>query len=102
MHATSFKSLLGLFFFFLTSSTAAKTTTIGLETADASRGISVPLGDCGEIDEYEVYKVAVTKRCRVFAGPYCTGRNALLQPGEHEVGEPVPLGSAFCEEEEEL
>ncbi|KAL4784189.1 hypothetical protein BJX76DRAFT_357269 [Aspergillus varians] len=50
----------------VSSSTAAKTTMIGLETEDASRSVSVPLGDCHNIDEEEVYTLATTKKCRVF------------------------------------
>ncbi|KAL4887690.1 hypothetical protein BJY04DRAFT_176413 [Aspergillus karnatakaensis] len=56
------------------------------------------MNDCHELDEEEVFKVAITKKCRMFSGPMCTGRNALLQPGEHESKEPVPIMSVLCEE----
>ncbi|KAL3452097.1 hypothetical protein BJX65DRAFT_303811 [Aspergillus insuetus] len=89
---------LGILFLIASTSIATKTTTIGLETEETSRGVIVPMDDCFGIDEYEVYTVAITKKCRFFAGPMCTGRNALLQPGEHSSKDPVPVGSVLCEE----
>ncbi|KAL5338567.1 hypothetical protein BJX70DRAFT_194747 [Aspergillus crustosus] len=85
----------------LVSSTTAKTTMIGLETEEASRGVVVPLDDCHAIEEEvdrEVYTVVITKKCRFFTGPMCTGRHTLLQPGEHSSKEPVLIGSVLCEE----
>ncbi|KAL3475126.1 hypothetical protein BJX99DRAFT_259742 [Aspergillus californicus] len=80
----SFRSLLSLSLItLLISSTSAKTTTIGIETEEASRGVTVPMDDCFEIDEW---------------GPFCTGRNTLLQPGEHSTKEGVLIGSVLCEE----
>ncbi|KAL4872512.1 hypothetical protein BDV12DRAFT_210477 [Aspergillus spectabilis] len=69
MRAISF-SLLSLIL--LVSSTAAKTTTIGLETKEASRGVVVPLDDCHAIEEDEVFTVAITKKCRFFTGSLTT------------------------------
>ncbi|KAL2861237.1 tyrosinase family protein [Aspergillus lucknowensis] len=63
-------SLLGLLL--TVASTAAKSTTIGLETEEASRGVSVPLDDCHAIEEYEVYRVAITKKCRFFSSALST------------------------------
>ncbi|KAL2830917.1 hypothetical protein BDW59DRAFT_14775 [Aspergillus cavernicola] len=92
------QSLLSFSLVLLISSTTAKTTRIGLETEDASHSVSVPMDDCHEIDEYEVYRVAITKKCRFFSGPFCTARYTLLQPGEHSSKDPVPIRSVLCEE----
>ncbi|RHZ68788.1 hypothetical protein CDV55_107190 [Aspergillus turcosus] len=81
-------------------SAAAKNTTIGLETIEeGSKSISVPLGDCHNLDSYEVMTVSVKKPCRFFTGPMCIGRTTLLKPGVHESDEPVPIWSVFCEDE---
>ncbi|EAA66103.1 hypothetical protein AN0230.2 [Aspergillus nidulans FGSC A4] len=84
MRTTSF-SLFGLNLVLLISSTVAKTTTVGVETETESRGVSVPMDDCFDID---------------VEGPMCTGRTTLLEPGEHSSPEPVMLGSILCEEPE--
>ncbi|KAL4947945.1 hypothetical protein BDW69DRAFT_199259 [Aspergillus filifer] len=81
---------------------AAKTTMIGLETPEGSRGVEATMDDCFDIDEYEVLTLAITKKCRVFSGVMCTGRTTLLEPGDHSVEEPVPIGSVLCEEPEVL
>ncbi|CBF89921.1 uncharacterized protein ANIA_00230 [Aspergillus nidulans FGSC A4] len=106
MRTTSF-SLFGLNLVLLISSTVAKTTTVGVETETESRGVSVPMDDCFDIDVDEltypsrdVTTLAITKKCRVFTGPMCTGRTTLLEPGEHSSPEPVMLGSILCEEPE--
>ncbi|KAL4821439.1 hypothetical protein BDW67DRAFT_180139 [Aspergillus spinulosporus] len=99
MRTTSF-SLLGLNLVLLISSTVAKTTTVGLETETESRGVSVPMDECFDIDAEDVTTLAITKKCRVFTGPMCTGRTTLLEPGEHTSPEPVMLGSILCEEPE--
>ncbi|KAL4753653.1 hypothetical protein BDW72DRAFT_190861 [Aspergillus terricola var. indicus] len=103
MRTASF-SLLGLNLFLLTSSTVAKTktTTVGLETATESRGVSVPMDDCFNIDVENVTTLAITKKCRIFTGPMCTGRTTLLEPGEHSSPDPVMLGSILCEEPDVL
>ncbi|KAL4984905.1 hypothetical protein BDW68DRAFT_166085 [Aspergillus falconensis] len=93
-------SLLGLNLVLLISSTVAKTTMVGLETETKSRGVSVPMDDCFDIDAEDVTTLAITKKCRVFTGPMCTGRTALLEPGEHTSPDPVMLGSILCEEPE--
>ncbi|KAL4931689.1 uncharacterized protein BDV17DRAFT_288749 [Aspergillus undulatus] len=86
------------------SSTAAnaKTTTIGLETVEGSRSVQATMDDCFDIDAYELLTLFITKKCRVFTGPMCTGRTTVLEPGEHSVGEPVPIGSVLCEESDVL
>ncbi|KAL4776777.1 hypothetical protein BDW60DRAFT_202882 [Aspergillus nidulans var. acristatus] len=99
MRTASF-SLLGLNLVLLISSTVAKMTTVGLETETESRGVSVPMDDCFDIDVEDVTTLAITKKCRVFTGPMCTGRTTLLNPGEHSSPEPVMLGSILCEEPE--
>ncbi|GAQ08480.1 hypothetical protein ALT_5801 [Aspergillus lentulus] len=86
----------------LVVSAAAKNTTIGLETIEeGSKTVSVPMGDCHNIDSYEVTTVSVKKPCRFFTGPMCIGRQTLLKPGVHESDEPVPIWSVFCEDEPE-
>ncbi|RDW70870.1 uncharacterized protein DSM5745_08381 [Aspergillus mulundensis] len=97
MRTASF-SLLGVNLALFISSTIAKTTTIGLETQTESRGVSVPMDDCFDIDEENVFTLVISKKCRVFTGPMCTGRTALLEPGEHSTAKPVMLGSVLCEE----
>ncbi|KAL4993752.1 hypothetical protein BDV10DRAFT_189690 [Aspergillus recurvatus] len=98
MRTASFS--LGLNLILLVSSTFAKTTMVGLETETESRGVSVPMDDCFDIDAEDVTTLAITKKCRVFTGPMCTGRTALLEPGEHTSPDPVMLGSILCEEPE--
>ncbi|KAL4756587.1 uncharacterized protein BDW70DRAFT_164351 [Aspergillus foveolatus] len=93
-------SLFGLNLVLLISSTIAKTTTVGLETETESRGVSVPMDDCFDIDVEDVTTLAITKKCRVFTGPMCTGRTTLLEPGEHSSPQPVMVGSILCEEPE--
>ncbi|KAL6235620.1 hypothetical protein BDW75DRAFT_239957 [Aspergillus navahoensis] len=93
-------SLLSLNLILVLSSAAGKTTMVGLETETESRGVSVPMDDCFDIDAEDVTTLAITKKCRVFTGPMCTGRTALLEPGEHASPEPVMLGSILCEEPE--
>ncbi|KAL4940872.1 hypothetical protein BDV06DRAFT_223676 [Aspergillus oleicola] len=93
-------SALGLILF--SAVAAAKTTMIGLETAEGSRGVEATLDDCFDIDEYEVLTLAIKKKCRVFTGVMCTGRTIVLEPGDHSVEEPVPIGSVICEEPEVL
>ncbi|KAL3439114.1 hypothetical protein BDV09DRAFT_191331 [Aspergillus tetrazonus] len=99
MRTASF-SLFGLNLVLLITSTAAKTTTVGVETETESRGVSVPMDDCFDIDVEDVTTLAITKKCRVFTGPMCTGRTTLLEPGEHSSPQPVMLGSILCEEPE--
>ncbi|KKK19360.1 hypothetical protein P175DRAFT_076735 [Aspergillus ochraceoroseus IBT 24754] len=82
----------------LVTSTTAKTTTIGIETEEGSHAVTIPMDDCHYLDEEEVYKVAISKKCRFFTGPGCTGRNTLLEPGEHASSEAVMLTSVLCEE----
>ncbi|KAL4917021.1 hypothetical protein BDW62DRAFT_218367 [Aspergillus aurantiobrunneus] len=60
----------------LVSSAAAKSTMVGIETETESRGVSVLMDDCQTIDEYEVYTVAITKKCRLFT--------AALTPNEQQ------------------
>ncbi|KAJ5727449.1 hypothetical protein N7493_005269 [Penicillium malachiteum] len=90
---------LALLSFMLVSAIATKDTkktTVGIETSDNSKGITVPLDDCHEIAEDEVLTVSVKKYCRVFTGPDCTGRNTLLNPGDHSNNDPVPIESIYC------
>ncbi|BCS19075.1 uncharacterized protein APUU_11903A [Aspergillus puulaauensis] len=97
MRVTTNFSLLALLA--LVSSSAAKMTTVGLETADDSHAIVVPLDDCHDIGQDEVHTVHITKKCRVFTGRMCTGTTVALQPGQHTSDEaPVRVGSVLCEE----
>ncbi|OJJ62124.1 hypothetical protein ASPSYDRAFT_40732 [Aspergillus sydowii CBS 593.65] len=97
MRVTTNFSILGLLA--LVSSTAAKMTTVGLETADDSHAVVVPLTDCHDIGQDEVHTMHLTKKCRVFTGQMCTGTTVLLQPGTHtSKQEPVHVGSVICEE----
>ncbi|KAJ5377029.1 hypothetical protein N7509_013915 [Penicillium cosmopolitanum] len=86
--------------FLLLSAYAAKEathTTVGIETAAGSRGIKAPLDDCyDDIDEEEVFTVAIKKYCRIFTGVGCTGRNTVLAPGDHSSKDPVPVGAIYC------
>ncbi|KAL4907573.1 hypothetical protein BDW74DRAFT_176325 [Aspergillus multicolor] len=93
-------SLLGLNLALFISSAIAKTTMIGYETETESRGVSVPMDECFDMDVEDVLTLAISKKCRVFTGPMCTGRTALLEPGEHTTPDPVMLGSVLCEEPE--
>ncbi|KAJ5247660.1 hypothetical protein N7468_002643 [Penicillium chermesinum] len=96
MYALKSLALLGLA---LVSASAAKDTThttVGIETDAASRGLNVVLDDCFDVDEEDVYTVSVRKYCRVFTGPFCTGRNTLLPPGDHSNQDPVPITSIYC------
>ncbi|KAF7137115.1 hypothetical protein CNMCM5793_007179 [Aspergillus hiratsukae] len=73
---------------------------IGLDTIEeGSKSISVPIGDCHNLDSYEVMTVSIKKPCRFFTGPMCIGRTTFLKPGVHESDEPVPIWSVFCEDE---
>ncbi|KAJ5083226.1 hypothetical protein N7456_012653 [Penicillium angulare] len=74
----------------------AKRTMVGIETVDNSKGIDVPLDDCHPVEQEEVLTVSVKKHCRVFTGPDCTGRNTLLNPGDHSNNDPVPIESIYC------
>ncbi|KAH8422294.1 uncharacterized protein LDX57_000051 [Aspergillus melleus] len=95
MYALKQISLLTLALFSVAS--VAKTTTIGLETAEGSKPIQVPFDECHLIDEEEVHTVATTTFCRFFVGTVCNGRQTLLGPGDHSSADPVPIGSVFCQ-----
>ncbi|KAJ5526074.1 hypothetical protein N7494_012724 [Penicillium frequentans] len=90
---------LALLSFMILAVSATKDTTrtlVGIETMESSKGIDVPLEDCHEVEQDEVLTVSVKKYCRVFIGPGCTGRNALLPPGDHSHSDPVPVESIYC------
>ncbi|KAJ5543613.1 hypothetical protein N7535_006033 [Penicillium sp. DV-2018c] len=78
---------------------ANQTIQVGIETAEKSRGIDVPLNDCYPIEEEDVLTVSLKKPCRLFTGPECTGHNTILSPGEHSSGkDPIPvIESIFCQ-----
>ncbi|OQD68829.1 hypothetical protein PENDEC_c030G05843 [Penicillium decumbens] len=71
-------------------------TMVGLETSERSHGVDVPIEDCHELDEDEVFTISIKKYCRVFTGPLCTGRNTVLSPGDHSNDDPVPITSIYC------
>ncbi|KAJ5605432.1 hypothetical protein N7510_008213 [Penicillium lagena] len=73
-----------------------KRTTVGIETEQKSRALNVVLDECTDVGEDEVFTVSVHKRCRVFTGPDCTGRNMLLTPGDHTSKDPVPIEAIYC------
>ncbi|KAJ5170034.1 uncharacterized protein N7500_002817 [Penicillium coprophilum] len=85
--------------FFLTAHYIAnRTMQVGIQTADKSRGIDVPLNDCHPIEEEDVLIVSLKKPCRLFTGPECTGRNTFLSPGDHSSEDPIPvIESIFCQ-----
>ncbi|KAJ5503735.1 hypothetical protein N7463_006609 [Penicillium fimorum] len=71
---------------------------VGIETAEKSRGIDVPLNDCHPIEEEDVLTVSLKRPCRLFTGPDCTGRNTFLSPGYHSSKDPIPvIESIFCQ-----
>ncbi|RAK95898.1 uncharacterized protein BO80DRAFT_449763 [Aspergillus ibericus CBS 121593] len=74
----------------------ASTTTVGLETEEGSRSVQVPLDECHQMGEFDVYGVFISKTCRLFTGVGCTGRTTLLQPGQHSSSEAVNIDSLFC------
>ncbi|KAJ5206534.1 hypothetical protein N7491_002849 [Penicillium cf. griseofulvum] len=77
---------------------SVKTIQVGIETAEKSRGIDVPLNDCHPIEEEDVLTVSLKKPCRLFTGPDCTGHNTFLSPGEHSSKDPIPvIESIFCQ-----
>ncbi|KAI2787973.1 hypothetical protein POX_f08355 [Penicillium oxalicum] len=96
MYGLKYLSVLSLVLLAVTAKEAAQKTTVGIETEEKSFGKSVPLDDCEEIDEDEVFTISVQKHCRVFTGSACTGRNTLLTPGDHSNKEPVPIISIYC------
>ncbi|KAJ6104798.1 hypothetical protein N7523_011118 [Penicillium sp. IBT 18751x] len=63
---------------------------------ERSYGVDVPIEDCHDLDEEEVFTISVKKHCRVFTGPLCTGRNTVLSPGDHSNDDPVPITSIYC------
>ncbi|PWY61741.1 hypothetical protein BO83DRAFT_442414 [Aspergillus eucalypticola CBS 122712] len=75
---------------------ARLSTTIGLETDEGSHSVQIPFDDCTQVGQFEVRGVFLSKRCRLFTGVGCTGRNTLLQPGEHTSSEPVYVDSVLC------
>ncbi|KAJ5151327.1 uncharacterized protein N7482_010579 [Penicillium canariense] len=91
-------TVLGLMLLSVAAKETPKKTTVGIETEKASYGKDVELDDCVELDEDEVYTVSIRKYCRVFVGPFCTGRNTLLSPGDHSNDDPVPITSIYCHE----
>ncbi|KAL4802647.1 hypothetical protein BDV18DRAFT_163612 [Aspergillus unguis] len=104
MFTTTPLQLLSLSILLLSPTASAKktSTTVGLETAEGSRGITVPFNDCYQIEEEEIFTLALSQPCRVFTGPLCTDRNTVLKAGEHKMDdptEPVPIVSLWCEEE---
>ncbi|KAF9892079.1 hypothetical protein FE257_002485 [Aspergillus nanangensis] len=80
----------------LTVSSMAKTTTVGLETAEGSRSMKAEINECYSIDEDEVFTVAVSQKCRFFVHEDCVGPNIVLDAGEHPSKDPVPVGSFVC------
>ncbi|PWY88852.1 hypothetical protein BO94DRAFT_534745 [Aspergillus sclerotioniger CBS 115572] len=74
----------------------ASTTTVGIETEEGSRSVQVPLNECHQMGEFEVYGVFISRTCRLFTGVGCTGRTTLLQPGQHSSSEAVYIDSLFC------
>ncbi|KAJ5327623.1 uncharacterized protein N7506_010725 [Penicillium brevicompactum] len=85
----------------LLSASAAQTsqkTTVGIATADKSRGVDVPLNECHAIEEEDVLTLSLKKPCRLFTGPDCTGHNTFLSPGDHSSKDPIPVvESIFCQ-----
>ncbi|KAJ5815758.1 hypothetical protein N7474_007535 [Penicillium riverlandense] len=71
-------------------------TIVGIETERQSRALNVVMDECFDVEEDEVFTVSVHKKCRVFSGPLCTGRNTLLTPGDHTSKYPVPIESIYC------
>ncbi|KAE8153664.1 hypothetical protein BDV25DRAFT_136604 [Aspergillus avenaceus] len=90
---------LSLSLLFLSSvALAGKTTTIGFETKEESRGETVPLDECTDVFKEDVYTVFTSQFCRVFVGPQCTGKQTRLNPGEHNSKWPIPfINSVYCE-----
>ncbi|KAE8353425.1 hypothetical protein BDV28DRAFT_148084 [Aspergillus coremiiformis] len=77
---------------------SATTTTVGFETTEASFGETVPLGECHNVKAEDTKTVFVSQYCRVFVGPECTGRQILLNPGEHSSNWPIPIiNSVYCD-----
>ncbi|KAF4768362.1 hypothetical protein HAV15_002459 [Penicillium sp. str.  len=77
-----------------------KRTIVGIETADKSRGIDVPLNDCHAIEEEDVLTVSLKKAMSSlhYSGPDCTGHNTFLSPGDHSSKDPIPvIESIFCQ-----
>ncbi|OQE05220.1 hypothetical protein PENVUL_c026G07511 [Penicillium vulpinum] len=91
-------SLLSLMLLSVSAAKNSKRTIVGIETADKSRGIDVPLNDCHAIEEEDVLTVSLRKPCRLFTGPDCTGHNTFLSPGDHSSKDPIPvIESIFCQ-----
>ncbi|KXG53387.1 uncharacterized protein PGRI_004370 [Penicillium griseofulvum] len=91
-------SIVSLMLLSVTAAKKADRTTVGIETAEKSRGIDVPLNDCHPIEEEDVLTVSLRKPCRLFTGPDCTGHNTFLSPGEHSSKDPIPvIESIFCQ-----
>ncbi|KAK4862899.1 hypothetical protein LT330_003032 [Penicillium expansum] len=96
-------SLLSLMLLSVSAEKNSKRTIVGIETADKSRGIDVPLNDCHAIEEEDVLTVSLKKPCRLFTGPDCTGHNTFLSPGDHSSKDPIPvIESIFLEVAEQL
>ncbi|KAJ6078626.1 hypothetical protein N7467_008379 [Penicillium canescens] len=75
-----------------------KRTLVGIETAEKSRGVDVPLNECHELEEEDVLTISLKRPCRLFTGPLCTGHNTFLSPGAHSSEEPIPvIESIFCQ-----
>ncbi|PLB41699.1 uncharacterized protein BDW47DRAFT_122158 [Aspergillus candidus] len=49
-----------------TSTALAKIITVGIGTSEASRPLHVPVGECTDVDEEEVYTLDLKQPCRVF------------------------------------
>ncbi|KAB8231310.1 beta-ketoacyl [acyl carrier protein] synthase domain-containing protein [Aspergillus alliaceus] len=75
----------------LATTGAAKMTTVGFETTEGSFGESVPLNECHNVQVEDTIAVYVSQYCRVFIGQECTGRQILLNPGEHPSKWPIPM-----------
>ncbi|KAJ5473121.1 hypothetical protein N7475_002687 [Penicillium sp. IBT 31633x] len=98
MYGLTQLSLLSLMLLSASAAQNPKRTIVGIETADKSRGIDVPLNDCHPIEEEDVLTVSLKKPCRLFTGPECTGQNTFLSPGDHSSKDPIPvIESIFCQ-----
>ncbi|KAF5865920.1 hypothetical protein ETB97_001496 [Aspergillus alliaceus] len=75
----------------LATTGAAKMATVGFETTEGSFGESVPLNECHNVQVEDTIAVYVSQYCRVFIGQECTGRQILLNPGEHPSKWPIPM-----------
>ncbi|KAJ5084923.1 hypothetical protein NUU61_009502 [Penicillium alfredii] len=96
MYGLTSLSLLSLMVLSVSATANVKKTTVGIETAQTSRGLHVSLDECHAVEEEEVFTVSIRKKCRVFTGPECTGRNTVLAPGDHSAKDPVPVEAIFC------